>query len=210
MIKYFIILLILFGSINLSGQIITAFNNRLNFVFLGIDNPIFISGVCDCSDIIVKASNGNITQVGECEYKFNPRKPGNAWIRIYIVESKDTLEIASKEFRVTDFPDVIAEINLRHNCSIDKNFLASSYAIDAPIVNWEINLSYPVKSFDILITRKNEVIYTNSFYQSKFSEELIGVFEKLEKGDLIFFYNILVKNTIDHERVIAPIYFVID
>lgn len=208
--KYCLLLFILFLVININGQEITTFNNRFNIVFVGIDNPIYVSGVCNCKNIIVTASNGKITQEGDCKYNLISRKPGNTWVKVYKIESHDTIEIANKEFRVQGFPNIHACIKGKHDCSIDKEFITSAIGIEAPVDNWEINLIYPVQSFDIVIIRGEEVCFKKSYSNYKFSDELINEFKKLEKGDLIFFYNITAKNVIDKTMELPPINFSIN
>ena len=209
MMKYIMIFLSILMTQVMFSQEIDIFNQRLNIVFLGIDNSIQVCNLSDSESYYLKASNGDLTKVDDFNYKLNIKKPGNTYLTLFKISNQDTVEVFKKEFRIKHFPCVTAEISGKTGGEIDKGFLLSSIGLSAPLINWDIEIDFPILSYKVLIIQNEQVLFNKAYQERRFPTDLLREFERLSTGDMIFFYDIEIQDLSNYNRKISSINFII-
>ena len=202
-----IIVLLLASYIQILSQEISIENRRFNFLYVGLDNPMQISvESTSCDSIILTCDNGKI--VGEkCKYTIIPHVPGQAKIYVYRLLASDTIEIGSKIIRVRRLPNPIAKISNHKSGEILREELIHQIGIWAGFEELDINATFPILSFTVIILRGQEAVFIEKNEGGRFSEEVKSGLLKVQPGDKVFFVNLLAMFIEDEIISLNPIEF---
>ena len=175
------------------GQKFSVSPDKMNILYLGVDNPLSIT-VENCSSnlIIVKTDNGKITG-SNGKYLFRGSKPGKAEIIVYKKVNGKAKEVGRNYFRVKALPRPVFKIGSGRD-SMPKVEIANQQYVRAELENFDIDANYDIESFTVCIIANDTCkfsIKTNS--GNKISEEILNEFELLKPNDVVVFKNILIK-----------------
>lgn len=173
------------------GQTVSVANVRNNILYVGIDNQLdAVVENIKCGTFFLTTDNGKIS--GEnCNFTILPDRVGRATIFLKKVNKKDTITIATREFRVKAIPNPIAKIAGKNFGTISALELSAQIGIITVFENLDIDIKIPVTNYSVLILRDNTPIFTKNLTGNKLTEDLKKEFLKLEPDDQVLFYNIL-------------------
>jgi len=201
---FFLVLLSLFicSEKNLAqknpGDIVAIELTKMNILYLGIDNPIkvAVSG-CRISDVKVNAVNAEIRNTQGNLY-VQPKNVGTVTISVYC---KDKLH-RNAQFRVKRVPDPIAKIGSVRGGNISKSALMAQRFLNADLANFDFDYSYKIIQFTMSITTDG---FAREFVSNsnKFTKEQISAFQKIKRGQKIYFENIKAKGPDGTIRVLS-------
>ncbi|MFH2140858.1 MAG: GldM family protein [Bacteroidota bacterium] len=216
--KIFIFLLLIFGIIKLSNSqydnimyYSVATPTKMNVVYVGVGNPMnIIAADIPADKMHVSISSGTISSTGPYNYIVKPNKSANSII-ISVSGEIDgvTKSFGSHKFRVKHIPNPTAEIAGMKGGTINKNLLAAQSGIIAALDNFDFDIMFTIVSYTFSYT---DSLYVNSIQMNgnKFSQKIIDVIKKSEKGDKLYFEDIKAKGPDGEVRLLGSIRFIIN
>ncbi len=193
--KLIFIFFIISFSILSKAQDFYFINRATDFMWYGLNNLIQIEDNIEKSNLIIKAKNGNISNILDSAFMVKPTNYGWTTLSIYQIQKNDTIKIAEKIYKVKPFPQATATINGGiNNDSISKQVLCSQFGIQVSVYNYDIDVNYEPVSYEVMIIQQGYILHSEKYTGNKFNDELKNVFQVLEKGDRVFIYNIISKD----------------
>lgn len=179
-------------------------NTKTNYVFQGIDNPIDISvaGV-DSTDLVVTADSASISG-SNGHYVCHVKRPKTSWIIIH-VSRKNGKEICRQKFRIKGLPDPVCTFkNILISGALSKQDFTSELGIFARMVNFDYDMTYKVKSFD-MTTLVNGAYVTEKAEGPSFTPAMKKLMDDSKSGDRFFIENVKVMEPDSTERRIPGV-----
>ena len=185
------ILFFLLSFVVATGQKFSIAVDRMNILYVGIDNPLTIAVEnYPNKSIIVKTDNGSISG-GNGRYVFRSSKMGKADIILYKKSNGKLKEFGRWSYRVKLIPDPVAKVGPSAGGKIKKTILKYQQYIRAEFVGFEIDVHIPIDSFTVDIIRGDSCISKElKNYTLKFSGQLIEALAKIEPKDIVIFKDI--------------------
>jgi hypothetical protein len=185
------------------GQVCAVSNDKNNYLYRGIENPmsIAVSGVKP-EKIYVTATNSIMEYKRPGRYILIPSQgtERKVVILIYEIRKKDTVEIGYSEFRIEELPDPIAFVyGKTGSFYLQKGKLIDASGIIARLENFEYELMVLAKSFEMTTRLNNEYITLKS-ENNKFTKEMLAIIVNAQKGTCFIFQNIIVGYPENTER----------
>ena len=141
---------------------------KMNVFYKGVDNPVSVSAPGFTMDNIrATVDNGDLVKNGK-GYIARPNIVG----KFANVKVEGRLEgkwrpLKSVEFRVKPIPDPVAMVAGKNGGLINKNLLAIQTGVDAVMDNFDFNLKFKIKSFNVSTVvqsyTKDEKSYSDYF-----------------------------------------------
>ncbi len=202
MIERTILTLILnFLLISIFGQdfVVSTPKQRL----LPLDNLVQIcANGYSFESLYVTNTNGTIRKTDR-GFIIHPLKPGNTKIEVYSIIGNDTILIGTKYIAVHSFvPYTEASLSGKRRGTISKKTLLAQIGLRADVINQEIQLSFPITSFRLIIMRGDSLIFTKVFSSFRFDNEIKDAFSLTESGDMLHFLEITAENPISKKNTI--------
>jgi GldM C-terminal domain len=192
------------------AQHISIASERLNELYIGVDNPLsIVAENYPCSSIIVKTDNGKISG-NSCQYIYRGGTGGRADIILYIKQKGRLKEIGRLPFRVKYVPDPIPKVGPSAGGNMRKEVLCAQHYIRSGIEAMDFEAGYPIDSFKVCITRGdtclyNEIQNTGDEFNAAVSSALCNT----KEGDTVIFKNIWATASDGRKRLLNPILFYI-
>ena len=170
---------------------------KMNVFYVGVDNPVSAlgGGVSErYTDVTI--SNGTITKTGPGTYNVRVNTPGqNAVISVYSTEGKKRTLMGEYTFRVKRVPNPEARINGQEVGvkQIDKNTLANAGGLLVSMKDFDFELNLQISSFNVQVSRKQELSASMPSNGNKFSPTMIDNFKRCSRGDKVFITDITAK-----------------
>jgi hypothetical protein len=185
------------------GQICAVSNDKANYVYRSIENPmsIAVSGVKP-GKIYVTASNCILDYKRPGRYVLIPSQgdENKVVILIYEIRKKDTIEIGHSELRIKELPDPTAFVyGKTGSFYLQKGKLIDASGILAKLENFDYELVVIVKSFEMTALINNEYITLKSG-NNIFTKEMLNLIVNAQKGTCFIFQNIIVGYPENTER----------
>jgi hypothetical protein len=210
--KIVLILLILCNTILTFGQMISVASDKLDFIYIGVDNPLTITVEnTDCKDLIVKSTIGKI--IGDtCKfiYRFNDATQSGKRIEILIFKNNKgkLTEIGKKQFRLKKIPNPTASVGGYSGGQINLILLKAQSFIKLGYEGFDFQSNIHVESFVLSIIRGDTCLYENiENIGSTFNHQVLNAIASLKKGDTIIFKKIKCKELGKTINDIEPIIF---
>jgi len=172
---------------------------KMNVFYYGVDNPVEISvpGI-PSENITPQFSNGVITK--------DPKSAGGWVVRPARADGRGTetfisviatidgkkKEMGKKNFRVKMVPDPVAKVAGQSGGFISKVMLTATNGVAAEIENFDFEMPFTVTSFTTSMIVKNYLQEYPST-SNKFTDQQVGLFKNLRKGDKVYFEDIKAK-----------------
>ena len=205
-------------SFNSSAQKITVTNDRNNFFYLGLDNPItVIAENCSCKDLVVKTNNGNITGTG-CTRIYRGNEVGKTDIIVYKKLGNKLKKIGENTFRVKIFPPPVFKIGpygggyeSNNERKVQKVVIANQQYVRADLENFDFDIKYSIDSFSVKVFY-NDSAKIKTFFNvtGKISQQISDGFSVLKKDDIVIFYSIFAKGPAGQQYELAPLILTIE
>jgi GldM C-terminal domain len=192
------------------SQHISIASERLNELYIGVDNPLsIIAENYPCSSIIVKTDNGKISGKS-CHYTYRGGTGGRAGIILYIKQKGRLKEIGRLPFRVKYIPDPIPRVGPSAGGNMRKDILCAQQYIRGGIETMDLDAVYPIDSFKVCITRGDTCLY-NEIQNAggAFNDAVSNALCNTKEGDTVIFKNIWARAPDGRKRLLNPILFYI-
>ena len=188
------------------GQHFTTANNKMNVMYIGVDNPVaaMVEGY-RCDQINIVMDSAQITPLGGCRYNINPKLPGLQSLKIFVETNGVEKLIDQYQFRVKYIPDAVCD-------AYEKNFmfikvLKSTKDLYAILDYLNVNSKWVVDSFRVEIYDKKINTFSVINKGATFSQDILAAFNKTAPGNRIFFEDIDVRGPDNRKRVLMSIIF---
>lgn len=203
--KYFVLLLAIspFGMSH--GQNFAIAADKMNILYIGIDNPITISAENNSvNSLIVQTTNGKITGTNG-KYIFRSNTIGSAEISLYKKTNKGLTKIGSSFFRVKNIPIPVFKIGSGSPC-MPKPVLANVQFVRADLENFDFEAHFSIDSFVVCIVPNDGCTFkTIKNIGGEINEEIRNEFQQLKEGDVIMFKKIFAKGPDGASRELMPV-----
>jgi hypothetical protein len=200
-----ITIIVLFFPLVALSQKIEYVTNDFCWIFLNMNNSMSIeAGDIPFSEIKINTSDKQTIEVNT-EGKFRLRtNSGRITLKAYRYKGKDSTFICERTFEVKPLPKPTASIGKSwHDSQMEmhKEAFLAQQGIAAPLINYDFNIRFPVKSFTIIVTRENELVYLKDYEGSRFSAEMKKELNVLLKGgERVFFTNIKIGSDFHYNK----------
>jgi len=190
--KRVLILLVLMLSFSGYAQEFAISPLKMNIMYMGVENPIKVVVENYSCDSILISANVQLQRRLGCDYIAIPGKISVATFNLAVIKNNDTINIGRSQFRVHKTPDPVVELGGKTDGMISKGFLLSQPGLRAVLdYDFIFDAEYKIKSYAVVIERKDEKIFRNDYEGSRFSTELKAQFGDLYRGDTIRFENVV-------------------
>jgi len=172
----------------------TVSPTKMNILYVGLANPVSVSVPGFSSrDIQVTIKNGRIEQTAN-GYLVHPDKAGvNAVISVNAMVDKVSKFMGSMEFRVKNVPDPVATISGIKGGLITKAELMNEDGIFADIPGFDFEMKFQVLSFVVNVGGSGGFEERKATKGNLFTSENKAIFKNLNRGQRIYFDDIVVK-----------------
>ncbi len=185
----------------------------MNVFYVGVDNPVAISvpGIAE-ENLRTFISYGELKADTESD----------DWIvnvpfgqRETIINVKATIEgierdMGSKTFRVKNLPDPVAFIANKKEGMVNRNILVAAGAIIAKMPNdFDFDLSFRITSFKMTLQRGLEV-WSDKSNNNRLTEDMIRQINSANRGQKVWFENIVARGPDNLDRPLSPILLTIN
>lgn len=193
MVKYLIIYFFLL-SINAFTQETVVQFQWGSIAYIGVSNPLTICNKeVSCNFIVLQASRDEIVKdsIDKCKFFYKPMKLGSDTIKIFKNGSSDSLiYLQSQIVNVIDWPLEPFILGSKGN-KIEKKYLNNLPKQFKAYKTFSIlDFKNQIDSFDVCIKRNNKIIFANHYNMKENLDELYKVFDSLQNGDEIIFFEI--------------------
>lgn len=188
-----------------SGQNFTVSADKMNVLYIGVDNPISVTVEnYSCEFIAVTTNNGKISG-NNCRYIFSGGTVGVANIAVYKKVKGKMQVIGIWPFRVKHLPLPVFKI-ASGRPSMLKVEIANQQYVRAELENFDIDIRYTIDSFKVCIISNDTCKFNvKTNYGNKISEEIRDDFKALKQNDTVVFKDIFIKQPDGTKETLAPI-----
>lgn len=203
--EYFFLLLTLFIVAASHGQNIAVAADRMNVLYVGIDNPITIAAENSSNkSLVVKATNGKLIS-DNGQYYFRSETIGATEISVYKKVNNKLTKLGSSFFRVKAFPLPIFKIGSGRQ-SVPKVELANQQFVRAELEGFDFDAKFPVDSFTVCIIPSDTCNYAViQNIGNKINDEIRSEFQQLKENDVVIFKKIFAKTPEGIEVQLSPV-----
>ena len=189
----------------------TVSADKMNVVYIGVDNPMSISFPGVAADKVKFTSTG-ITlipdpKLGKGHFIGRATTVGEAVVRVSaeLTAGKPPVAMGEFKFRIKKIPNPVAKIAGKRDGSISKNVLAAQSAIIPEMENFDFDLFSKVKSFKMSRYGKGRDPIEKSTEGNVLTSEMRDVINQCRAGDKILFEYIKATMPDNTVRDINPI-----
>ncbi len=180
---------------------------KMNVFYRGLPNPVEISvpGVpADKVDVRI-SGNHKIKKESDGTLQFTPGRDSKANVTVSAElpdGSKKTLP--AKEFRVKRIPDPAPFFvgKTSSDRTISKQALVGADGLGAQMVNFDFDVRVVVKSFSVSVSRDGTLVEKSS-NSNRLSAEMKQLFNRVSRGNVVYFEDIIVGMPDGTERQVA-------
>ena len=171
----------------------TVSADKMNVVYIGVDNPMSISVPGVAADKVKFTATGlTLTQdpkLGKGHFIGRATTVGEAVVRVSaeLTAGKPVLPMGEFKFRVKKIPNPVAKIAGKRDGSISKNVLAAQSAIIPEMENFDFDLFSKVKSFKMSRYGKGRDPIEKSTEGNVLTGEMRDVINQCRAGDKVLF-----------------------
>jgi len=208
-INFFLLTILIFAMTTFDkaygqNQVVSIAVDKMNVLYIGIENPITIAVSGVSSDKIIASINHGTIKGENGKYIAKLTEVKNAIIEI----SVDGKIISKQEFRVKRIPDPIAHVNhYSGSVNIPKSELDKIENVVAEIKNFSFDVNIDVVNFNI--STSNSKYLNNKDKQSENITDCTNAMKELFKtamvGDEIFISDIKIKFPDGTTRILSGI-----
>lgn len=178
------------NSFTVAPPAVSVSATKMNVVYAGIDNPIAVGGGVG-GEISATASGATLTRTGNGTY--NLRVNGNPTEVVVNVSSQGS-NLGSMKFRVKDLPKPTAVIHNVVDGKVSKSALLAANRVVAEMKDFDFEgVHYDVVGYTVKYRTKAGTTKEAKVNGAAFSEEIKGVFNTANVGDIYVFTAIQVR-----------------
>lgn len=158
----------------------------------GLENSltIVVEGVA-CKQLYIITDNGRIEPRDNCSFSYIPEKVGESHFFIYNLTNNDTVLIEKRRIIVRRWPDQPAEFAGKISGAISLGEFLAQPGVIARISGFDMSGNHEVKSYEIKVIRKGEVILDLINTGGRFEPTNSNKLEIVQVSDEILFEKIM-------------------
>ncbi len=166
---------------------------KMNVFYMGVDNPVSVSASGFAKNKVrasISNGNGELIKQSNGEYIAKPKFIGKlAKVKVEAYSDGKWQHLHTVDFRVKPIPDPVAKVAGKTGGKIKKNLLRAQRGVDAVLDNFDFDLKFQIKSFNVSTVVKG---YTVDKYSknSFFTAEQKALFNGLRRNQKVYIEDI--------------------
>ena len=192
-------------SYEVGTRSVTVSADKMNVLYIGVDNPISISAAgISSGSIRVNASGTQITRTAGNKYRANPSHTGTAVISV----SGDGMAPVTFEYRVKRIPDPVAQLGRRKGGQLSAGEMRVQEGLIPVLEGFDFDARCNIVSFEVVRVPKNDDAKVADNQGGKFQPRALDIVQQARSNDIYYFDDIRVKCPGDeHTRNISGLIF---
>jgi gliding motility-associated protein GldM len=187
---------------------------KMNVFYIGVDNPVDISvpGVPDES-IVPSISIGTLKRDPSSKNWIVTVPSGQKETVISVEAQIDGKKkgMGNKKFRIKKLPDPIALIANKNEGLINRNILVAAGAIIPKMPDdFEFDLNYKIMSFKMTMQLRGTEVWSDQSSSNRLTDNMMNNIRSANRGQKIWFENIIARGPDNIDRQLAPIILTIN
>ena len=194
--KRYLYILFLVQSIGFAQEVAIEMTTK-NTLFKGVQNPILVTVEnTDCKDIIISSENAKIIQSDHnaCANTIVPDTISKVLtINVYKKESKDTILVDKKVYRLLDVPDPILDVSGLTEGEVPKKTFKNRMIHGRMSSYLDPNIAcavFKITEFTLMVIRDQNVIGISKNIGNRATDETKQLVELIKSGDKVYIVDI--------------------
>ncbi len=179
------------------------------FSYVGMNNPFHIVSNCpDSTDFIVESGGAEISFFSERSFSVKSQYRGRVILKLTVEEDGETKILDELRFTMRHIHPGVAYLNKPYRTSIDLGELQHSISnsgIRAELLNHDIDIRFPIVSYNVTIAKENQKFLSCQNKEYKFEADCQEILQQAVVGDILIFDEIITKIPGDKELKIEPL-----
>ncbi len=178
------------------------------FAYAGITNPFYIVSNCPENTDFSISSNAEVTFVSKKHFLVKADKPMRVRLELNVKEGDETKKLDEFSFGMRRIPPPTAALNRIGKSTIGLGELdqyISDSGIRAELLNHDIEIKFPIVSYNITIAKEGQKFLSCQNEGYKFETDCQEILRQASLGDILIFDKIITKIPIDKELEIQPL-----
>ncbi|MBC9931385.1 gliding motility protein GldM [Chitinophaga qingshengii] len=182
-------------SYNVGASTTSISADKMNVLYIGLQNPISISAAGVPAEAVSASMNGgNITKRGSGEYVVTVSQPGKAIINVVANVDGKVKQLGQKEFRVKRVPDPVLKVGFNKGGSMKAADFKVQLGLAAALEDFEFEgVKYDVVGYRIGVSAKGKEYQEGEANSAYFPNSVVASIRALRPGDEVYFENVKVK-----------------
>lgn len=172
----------------------SVFMDKMNVLYIGLDNPATISAPgIDADKVSVTITGGSVVHTHGTHYVVRVSSGTEATITIGYKNGTTLTPLSNYKFRVKRVPDPYAYVNtVKGFGQMTKAELQNIHGVFAKMENFDFDLKFEVVSFDLTTLADGKYV-TKKANGPGVTQEMTTILNNAKPGDRLFFENVTVK-----------------
>ncbi|HVI43594.1 MAG TPA: gliding motility protein GldM [Chitinophaga sp.] len=182
-------------SYNVGASTTSISADKMNVLYIGLQNPISISAAGVPAEAVSASINGgNITKRGSGEYIVTVSQPGKAVINVVANIDGKTKSLGQKEFRVKRVPDPVLKVGVNKGGNMKAADFKVQGGLRADLEDFEFEgVKYEVVGYRVGVSAKGKEYQEGEANSAYFPSNIVSSIRALRPGDEVYFENVKVK-----------------
>jgi hypothetical protein len=183
--------IIIRDTVETAGKQVYVSAEKMNVLYIGVDNPISISAVgVAANDLQVKGSGGGIQlkRVGNGRYIANVSSPGEGNLRV----TGDGV-FYSWPYRVKRIPDPVARLSKSSGGSMGNGEFKAQGGVGAFLDNFDFDARCQITGFNLVYVAKRQDPIPSNNVGARYTDKSRRLVNRAKPGDLYYFDNVRAK-----------------
>lgn len=206
-----IFLLFITGCSNPDRQGIGIDSPLTEFLWIGIPQPILLTTTKDGEQYEIQVEGGDevatIVRKSATEFTVLPHDKtiSGLALEIYRVSGSQLEFIQKKEFKTKFLPNLMTSLCKFHSKSISKNEILNCGKIQVNSLNFDVDLSFPIVSFDLITFDQNGMPVKKGSNSAELNQSQIDQIQRATVGSRVIFEKVIVHDPGGNEREASPL-----
>jgi gliding motility-associated protein GldM len=176
--------------------------DKMNVLYIGVDNPITISAAGIPSNKVRPTMTGGTLSGSNGKYIATVKTPGKATINVSADVNGKMMPMGSMEFRVKQVPPPTPKFANLTTGRVSASTLAAQPMVMAVLENFDFDLRFVVTKYTMTIIKKRSDPISESVTGAAVTPKLKQILGSLTSGDKVFIDDISVKDPAGTSRTL--------
>jgi gliding motility-associated protein GldM len=183
------------GSYMVGASSLSVSADKMNVLFIGLDNPISIAaGGVPAEDISASISQGSLAKHGTGEYTARVTKVGDATVHVTAKMADGVKTLGDMKFRVMRVPDPVAEVGGSKGGRMSSAAFRVQQGVAAVLENFYFDAKFEVTHFTIGFDGTGFTDYLEKTANSAlFTSDIRALMQRCKPGTRVFIDEIRAK-----------------
>jgi gliding motility-associated protein GldM len=177
-------------SYQVGSQSVTVAADKMNVLYVGVDNPISVSAAgVTSSSVRVNATGTNISKVSGNKYIAKPTRIGEAVITV----TGEGLSPQAFEYRVKKIPDPVIKLGRSKGGTMSAAEMRVQEGLIPVLEGFDFDARCNITSFEVARVPKNDDARVADNQGGKFTGRALNIVQSAKRNDVFYFDEIRVK-----------------